>query len=737
MVSPAIADVPWISKRIKACCRRAKLFSTDEILLSPTQQLQQALRISPADVDLLVLQVATAVAPPPISVLDALNGKAPPILDESLFGKERNEADSEEDSGDSDADDARLPSSSIVPPTQGYDGNFPGAQQFVYDSEEDSESEAASQGDVDMHDDVEPPSTFRPRVADNGASDHDRDEAEMDSTHDFASYTAALPTVARDVLSLGRDRHVLTSGSTKLDDLLGGGFRPAVLTELVGESGSGKTQIAIQSCTFAALGFVPLPSDDDQDTSHLPLPDTLDSGAATLRGILQGFGMAPWSDAVPFSTGIGVCYITSGGERGAHSIVNRALELAEHAIRQRVERILTHSQSQEGEQSSPDELDRHILMARAIELGREQVLRNLHVACVADVEALEHALKYGLPGLINRLSRSPTASSAPAAEIGLIVVDNLPSLFQEDPVASDIDSLVQRSKMLVEIAEALKQLAVPTRPSSPGRAVLVLNHVSDAFGIDKEIAKRFVFDSADRIRLSRTQGRTNNLPESALPDNPISMDYASQSAYVSGLLASVPPTLAEAIGANAARTDGGGNDGPLYVFHPRTAQLGHTWTNLINVRLFLSKTRGRAAMPASASTSTTPTENGEASGKSVMTTVRKAAVVLNPFGPTMLDTCSDSARRTTTARQLRFAITPAQAVHALKAYTVTNTNSVSTLGNADTPASNGAVAGEEREEGEEGEEEEFGGQFDPIEEHHLLAIDRLIEEASLPNTPVS
>lgn len=744
MTSLAIADVPWISKRIKACCRRAKLFSTDEILLSQPQQLQQTLRISLQDADLLYLQVATACAPSPISVLDALNGELPSAhLDNALFdAAEGNDADSADSSDSSNGHDdgmadIRIPSSSIVPPTQGYDGNFPGAERFVYDSDSDSDSGAsAAASDHMMHDDVELPSTFRrlePQQLDAHEADSDDHlDADQDDDH---------PSVARDVLSLGRERHVLSSGSQQLDDLLGGGFRSAVLTEIVGESASGKTQMAIQACTFAALGFQPLPSNEDKNASSSS--DVVLGGleSADLHDILHGCGMATTNGS---QSAVGACFITSAGERAAHSIVNRALELADFAIRERFDRVHPAQQTD----SSQNSLDRHILLAKALELGREQVLRNLHVACVADVEALEHALKYSLPGLMSRLSsssRSRDVAESPARDIGIIVVDNLPSLFQEDPVASDIDSLVQRSKMLVEVTDALKRLAAapPSRPRSAcgsvGRAVLVINHVSDAFGVDKEIAKRFVFDSADRIRIQRSSGRRGGqdvagpaMPgELALPDSPFAMDYASQSAFFSGLLASVPPTLAEAIGARALEEARGSNDGPLYVLNPRTAQLGHTWSNLVNVRLFLSKTRGRVSMPDEpAAASAAASGEDAAPKKTTMATVRKAAVVLNPFGPTMLDPTLNSSSRVAGARgkravrQLRFVITPGRAVHALNAYAASSVTTAAVPTTSQMPAA-GALhaASSQAARGEDPEDEEdlFG---EALEDHHWLAMDQ-------------
>ncbi|KAJ1018492.1 hypothetical protein NDA18_006643 [Ustilago nuda] len=689
MPSLAIADIACISERIKACCRRAQLLSTDEILLSAPQQLQQALRISQADLHLLLLQVATAAAPPPVSVLDALNGKLPDQLDPSLFDTDRDHVESSQESEQSNDD--RLPPASFVPPTQGYDGNFPAAQRFVFDSDEYSDSDAEAQSDHSMHHHLEMPSTFPPRVIQRDVDMQGQEEHRADPGH------VSIAATARDVLTLGRDRHVLTTGSRELDDLLRGGLRSSVLTEIVGESGSGKTQIAIQACTYAALGFAPLRESNDQQTppSSPPSLDGELADDATLSDILQGYGMASWSDPKALHYGLGACYITSAGERGAHSIVNRALQFTHQSILERFYRVYPTIEA-EGSQYI---LQREILLARALELGRDQVLRNLHVACVADIEALQHALKYSLPGLISRLAERSgkhairfAQTHVPCAEIGIVVVDNLPSLFQEDAVAGDIDSLVQRSRMLVEIAEALKRLAAVQHRGPPsdeiasaGRPVLVLNHVSDAFGIDKEIARRFVLDSADRVRLHRLQKQgafprtgTGQLPQSAYPDHPAAMHYATQSAFVTGLLASLPPTLAEAIGARSDDVGSGNhnnnNDGPLYVLSAKTAQLGHTWTNLINVRLYLSKTRGRVSMSPSASHSVREgagiAESGYTSTGSVSMRVRKAAVVLNPFGPTMLD--HEGGGRRTKAVQLRFLITPARAVHALAAYSITD-----------------------------------------------------------------
>ena len=136
---------------------------------------------------------------------------------------------------------------------------------------------------------------------------------------------------------------------------------------------------------------------------------------------------------------------------------------------------------------------------------------------------------------------------------------------------------------------------------------------------------------------------------------------------------------------------------------------------------------------------TSPEQESEGK-KTVVTTVRKAAVVLNPFGPTSwdpADTEGSNRRRTVNARQLRFIITPSAAVHALNPYTITNTVTASNTiengsGGVQGGQSSSQIMGSTGEEGEE--EEEFLADFDGLEEGDLLAIGLL--EGSTPGTPL-
>ncbi|PWZ03840.1 P-loop containing nucleoside triphosphate hydrolase protein [Testicularia cyperi] len=675
MASVAIEQVPTLSKRLKARCRLAKLSTVDEVILTPPDQLAAALRISRQDVDLFLLQVASVAAPAPVTALDILQGRvreadgllaplAPCDMD-----------DSDSDSADSDDSEVCLPtqapsSSFFVPPTQGYDGNFPGVKRFVVDSDDESDY-----GELGRESGNESDGGYNPRKR---PWDIHLEDSHTVSDDDQVPGATPRTSANHDPLLYGRPGHLATTGSLELDELLNGGFRSASLSEIVGESAAGKTQLAIQLGVFAILNLQPLL---DASAVASPLSDrSLEELLTTsdLRCILSGRGMRPIVDGQG-PDGRGVCFITSSGERAAFAIVQRAVEIAEHSIRQRL--YLAHITPNEG-LTDQQQVELAALEERALELGRRRILANLHIACVADIEALDHAVKYSLPATITKIAEQrqdekPFDTDMVLPEpVGVIVVDNVPSLFQEDPVASDIDSLAQRSKMLAQVADALKQL-------NAGRAVIVINHVIDAFGADKDFARRFVLEGAQRIRISRprdpaqrtAQGASGTAeqngvrPSVSVPDHPAPLGYVAQSAFFNGLVASIPPTLAETISMSAhSRASVGGageaNESPLYVLSPKTAQLGHNWINNVNVRLYLSKTRGRVPDPSVVSQQS----NSDTASKARLLTVRKAAVVFNAFGPSMLDPVDPGLEQRANIRQLRYVITEAAAVRALSAY---------------------------------------------------------------------
>ena len=125
--------------------------------------------------------------------------------------------------------------------------------------------------------------------------------------------------------------------------------------------------------------------------------------------------------------------------------------------------------------------------------------------------------------------------------------------------------------------------------------------------------------------------------------------------------------------------------------------------------------------------------DGGTAAKQSMTTVRKAAVVMNPFGPSMLDSGAKSGR------QLRFVITPSRAVHVLDPYasalhaTVTAGAGVAIDQPQRASGSDGvrdAQSAGEREEQEEGEEDLFG---EALQDQDWLAIDHLVQSQLTPS----
>lgn len=55
------------------------------------------------------------------------------------------------------------------------------------------------------------------------------------------------------VLGIIFKNQFLSSGCTKLDDFLRGGFQKKGITQIFGEAGTGKTQLALQLCLTAQI----------------------------------------------------------------------------------------------------------------------------------------------------------------------------------------------------------------------------------------------------------------------------------------------------------------------------------------------------------------------------------------------------------------------------------------------------------------------------------------------------
>ncbi|KAN0065041.1 DNA repair protein rhp57 [Thecaphora frezii] len=738
-----IHDVAALSKRYKAHCTRAKICSVDQLVLSRSEELPARLRLSKDEADHVYRIAARAIAPAPVSLSDLLNGQAPRPQPET-------------------PDDAEYPAyAGSSSASSSSAGSPPAIAPLIY-------SLLATQQHDDGGETVSPrPSGASSSEPDSRASPHRRRNADssfegprdcsleeserkrgkrraiepipVSATYrDADAYNGPhRPTSQRqrDVLCHGRSHHVLTTGDASLDTLLNGGIFKGLLTEITGEryvdlasaagdgptrrppptlslslsstvfshcSTSGKTQLAIQVAVCAALGLRPFDASVDpkaSDATPPPVSPRHASADALLAPLLCSAGVA--------DQGVERCsvaYITSDGQSAGRAFVRRAIQVADCMLRKRLRAARQDPSDEAGAGPGPAEPQHHDEEV-VLELARRQLLANLHIACVNDVEALDHALKYTLPGLAARLVQGTEGSgdseNAIPAPIGLIVVDSLPPLFHEDPATHSMDSLVQRNRILVEVSDSLKQLAQPAplarggaaRPSA-GAAVVVINHVSDVFGREKDIANRFVFSSSDRLRIARqgvaaahallNEGSSPDHPLASATPNRLALPYAEQGAFFSGLLASVPPTLAETLSlydrdAPPPSSAGGwgGSTQHLYSLQPKTAQLGHVWTNSINVRLLLSKTRGRVSPDSAGGDDGSRGGDDDAShqrpGVSLVQ-VRRATVVFSACGPSMFDPATSQATgrvkrmRVADRRHVRFVIRQ-DGVVSLKPYT--------------------------------------------------------------------
>ena len=72
---------------------------------------------------------------------------------------------------------------------------------------------------------------------------------------------------ATDILGKGQKRMKISTGSSDLDALLGGGISKGKVTEIYGESGSGKTQLCFQLCVNSLL--------DSSDKNDIVYVDTI------------------------------------------------------------------------------------------------------------------------------------------------------------------------------------------------------------------------------------------------------------------------------------------------------------------------------------------------------------------------------------------------------------------------------------------------------------------------------
>lgn len=313
----------------------------------------------------------------------------------------------------------------------------------------------------------------------------------------------------------------LSSGVPAIDACIGGGFARGMVSELLGESSAGKTQLVLHTAVTTALGL-------QADASH--------------NVVLGG-------------SGYHVAIINTKGRSSARHMVERMVEIAREQL---------------NTQQGPLE-DRDIASALRI------LLRNVSIACALTYDEAEHVLCYTLPGLLARLREALT--EAPPVE--LVVVDSVPPLLQEDSLelmhegprpsaAAGTGQYSVRAARLHALSEWLKRLAAGPRPL----AVLVVNHVNDAFAYEAAILRQALAQGELPLNLE-VQSET---PLPVVQEHVLPVAYPLQAAHFLGLLACVPVAGTDTLPSRPFQVDG----------DAKLAQLGLVWTNGINARFLVS-----------------------------------------------------------------------------------------------------------------------------------------------------
>ncbi|WVW81684.1 hypothetical protein I302_103679 [Kwoniella bestiolae CBS 10118] len=234
----------------------------------------------------------------------------------------------------------------------------------------------------------------------------------------------------------------------------------------------------------------------------------------------------------------------------------------------------------------------------------KNLLDNILTNRVGDVDALEHALNYAIPAILeSRLD--PNTSTNHQLPIRLIILDSITALFRggtndhERPTAPNALSLAERSKHLCIVADALKAIAVKYDLS-----ILIINQVSDVFQRSTPVS--YSQPTSSFMQTQPFTGQNNANPED------IAMIYKTQSRWFSGESEQLK----------------------------KEASLGIVWANAVNVRIMLSRTGRRRLLDQYNLTShkrNRPEDRAylqnEEEGDIRPTLIRKLHVVFSPFSP--------------------------------------------------------------------------------------------------------
>ncbi|WFD00425.1 DNA repair protein rhp57 [Malassezia yamatoensis] len=330
---------------------------------------------------------------------------------------------------------------------------------------------------------------------------------DSDALDSLAASDVFHPSTSYLTLNQLRLKSFLSTGQPALDECMGGGFTKGMVSELLGESASGKTQMLLSTTVSVALAL------------HTP------------QSVLLG------------GKGESVALITTQGRSAARHMVHRLVEITSAQL--------------------------HNLPADQLQSAIHAVLRNVSIACAFSYETAQHVLCYMLPAMILRFHEQYHDHHTPPP-IGLVALDSIPPLLQHDILQEESESIsvspTARAAKLHALAEQLREIAMG---SADKIAVVVVNHVSDAFDQDRAyvrqaIAKNLLGSEIPKEKSPAVVPNTHLLP----------LSYATQAVHFSGLLSSVQHRDS----------------------HLKTAQLGLVWANCINARFLLTHTHSHSKM---------------------------------------------------------------------------------------------------------------------------------------------
>lgn len=252
------------------------------------------------------------------------------------------------------------------------------------------------------------------------------------------------------------------------------------------------------------------------------------------------------------------------------------------------------------------------------------MLDNVHMEKATDVETLQSLLAYVAPAQIDRINAA--ALDMPPRElrhmsskrrrtplpIRLIVVDSIAAPFRVSN-ANDSSGFVKRAEELGDVGDQLKRLA-----HVYDCAVVVVNQVSDVFdrGPPRPPPSPGLHVGSPGARSTQT-GSPSSTP-SAAPSTP-STPRPPPPAHVQNNL---PPYL-----YSRFQTPHFSGQTPSF---RALASLGHSWSNIVNTRVMLWRTKRRRAIEDDADSYRSKRDPEAGNGTEL---IRRMALIFSPYAP--------------------------------------------------------------------------------------------------------